>query len=141
MQRIAHGSTSASEKSEEVLATDTSVDVSRFGYLFSNVMKDPAAHLPASAETLENLARLGSTMRDRGSISEFDSDIHAGYTYLGQFIDHDIAFTNVPKTPRDLTDSCMLGDSQLMPWDPDYVAKELKNQGTAILELEPIYGG
>ncbi len=141
MERIAHGSTSAIEKSEETLATDPSIDVSRFGYLFPDLATDPAALLPISESTMDNLARLGATMLDRGSISEFDSNIHAGYTYLGQFIDHDIVFTHVPKTPRDLTDSCMLGDSHLVPWDLAYIDANVRNQRTAILELESIYGG
>ena len=67
--------------------------------------------------------------------------IHSGYTYLGQFIDHDIAFTSIKRTEtRDAIDSCMLGDSLLEPWPVERIRADAKNQRTAVLELETIYG-
>src|SRR5260370_20661448 len=63
----------------------------RFGRMFRN--------LPVFEQNEDSLKKLAATMfepadtsaGDAGGASEFDNpDIPAGYTYLGQFIDHDI---------------------------------------------------
>ncbi|HEY0459459.1 MAG TPA: peroxidase family protein [Pyrinomonadaceae bacterium] len=50
-------------------------------------------------------------------------EIPAGYTYLGQFIDHDISFDSSSRTP---------------PWEP--LPQCVFNQRTPFLNLETIYG-
>jgi hypothetical protein len=135
MERVAHGDTLGFDGAPLVNP------LSGLRHLFPDLAQDPDSLLPESSETSDNLARLGDSMRDRASVGTNNSCIHSGYTYLGQFIDHDIVFTHITRQARDLTDSCMLGDSQLRPFDPLYIYREVTNQRTAILELETIYGG
>jgi hypothetical protein len=69
------------------------IDYGRFGRMFRRL--PPMAPLPN-----DELLRLSETMREPsapsgwdGSVQDFDNpEIAAGYTYLGQFIDHDITF-------------------------------------------------
>ena len=119
--------------------------VANYDFLFPELAENPDALLPVSSETVTHLACLGETMRDPGTDLQAlnASSLHAGYTYLGQFIDHDIAFTSIKRDPaktRDSIDSCMLGDSLLKPWTPDEIREKVTNQRHAILELETVYG-
>lgn len=156
MRRIAHGSTSPLEPPEDDGSNHGLVNPglnciaphapaqtagTPFGYLFPDLAETEAALLPQSSETLDNLARLGDAMCESPRTSGSFSRIHSVYTYFGQFLDHDITFTNVPKTPRDLTDSCMLGDSLLRPWDVACIKAHVTNRRARILELDTVYGG
>lgn len=154
MRRIAHGATSPLKSAEGDAANVGIIDAdlnfivphahaakTPFGHLFPDLANTDAALLPQSSVTLDNLARLGDAMRETPQTSGSFSRIPSVYTYFGQFLDHDITFTEVPKTPRDLTDSCMLGDSLLAPWPVDFIKKNVKNKRAGILELDSIYGG
>lgn len=136
--RIAHGSLVSFNPVSG--PSDQPPAISRFDYLFPDLAEDPGSLLPVSEETLANLARLGDTMRDPGiDLRELNAaNVHSGYTYLGQFIDHDIVFTAIPE-PREPADPCNLGDT--LPWPPACIRKDVWNKRTAILELETIYGG
>lgn len=134
-QRVAHGDTSG------VGGAPVANPLSGLRHLFPELVRDPNSLLPESSEILDNLARLGDSMRDRAPVGINNSTIHSGYTYLGQFIDHDIIFTQITRQARDLTDSCMLGDSQLRPFETSFIYREVTNQRTKILELETVYGG
>jgi hypothetical protein len=135
LKRVAHGDTS-------VIGGGPLINpLSKLRHLFHDLAQDPESLLPESSETADNLSRLGDSMRDRAPDGTNNSSIHSGYTYLGQFIDHDLVFTHISRQARDLTDSCMLGDSQLRPFELSYIYREVTNQRTAILELETIYGG
>jgi hypothetical protein len=81
-------------------------------------------------------------MRDPGiDLRELNADkVHSAYTYLGQFIDHDIVFSRTSRPSPDITDSCMLDDTLLTPWSLEDIRSKVSNQRTAILELETIYG-
>jgi hypothetical protein len=146
MRRIAHGSTSPSTAHD---GADGGIEVVvpcqpggiPFGHLFPDLATKDEALLPGSSATLDNLARLGDAMRETTQTAGKFSSIPSVYTYFGQFLDHDITFTSVPKTPRDLTDSCMLGDSLLAPWDVKYIAQCVTNKRARILELDSVYGG
>jgi hypothetical protein len=135
LDRIAHGDTSVPGGGQLVNP------LAKLRHLFPGLAQDPNSVLPVSSEIADNLARLGDSMRDRAPDGINNSGIHSGYTYLGQFIDHDIVFTHVERQARDLTDSCMLGDSQLHPFELSYIDNNVSNLRTAILELETIYGG
>src|SRR5919112_3881690 len=56
----------------------------RFGRLFRS--------LPAPRPPREALIALGKAMADRAGSSADNEKIPAGYTYFGQFVDHDITF-------------------------------------------------
>jgi hypothetical protein len=67
----------------------------RFGRMFRSL--HPAAFGPTDAKNIENLAKLGEAMSadfdpPKDGHDEEESGIPALYTYLGQFIDHDITF-------------------------------------------------
>ena len=134
LDRIAHGDTSPG-------GGQLVNPLAKLRHLFPGLAQDPNSVLPVSSEIADNLARLGDSMRDIAPDGINNSGIHSGYTYLGQFIDHDTVFTQVTREARDLTDSCMLGDSQLRPFELSYIDNNVSNQRTAILELETIYGG
>lgn len=72
------------------------------------------AHNPSDTE-LNRLAEFMTKTRDR---------IPAGYTYLGQFIDHDLALDSVVETP---------------PWHP-IPSSVFLNKRTPFLNLETVYG-
>ena len=87
----------------------------RFGRLFRNLPSfapDRSALEPLAARMLES----------EGAGPEFDGEIPAGYTYLGQFIDHDITFDPVSSLQRQN--------------DPD----GLQDFRTPRLDLDSLYG-
>jgi hypothetical protein len=61
----------------------------KFGYMFPASVRN-ASKLPFNATTQALLAQLGGLMGDPGRDAGADSIIPAGYTYFGQFVDHDI---------------------------------------------------
>lgn len=69
----------------------------RFGRMFPN--------LPSLFSDEAKLTQLGQAMTETTSFGDDDDnpEIPAGYTYLGQFIDHDITFdtTSLSEQPRD----------------------------------------
>jgi hypothetical protein len=142
MQRIAHGSTSDDlpQNVAAVFALPGASNPIPFGYLFPDLQNDPDSLLPELPDTLNNLALLGATMLDPGDDPQFNSRIPSAYTYLGQFIDHDIAFTKIDKTPPTLTDSCALDDPGLRPWSSAEINAKVTNQRRALLQLDCVYG-
>ena len=63
-----------------------------FGYIIEYLCNNPLCRLPASCEVIDNLIELGSFMSDPANPldEELDSNVPAVFTYLGQFIDHDV---------------------------------------------------
>lgn len=105
-----------------------------FDYLFLNLQNKPAALLPVTPQTVQDLIALGDTMMDPvvpGGGG--DSTIPAAYTYFGQFVDHDITLE---------VDSVNLGDisSPALQPAPLADARALKNLRTATLDLDSVYG-
>ena len=79
------------------------------------------ADRPLTAEDEPNLNDLAQGMTDAGP---WDSrDLPAGYTYFGQFVDHDLTFNNSPLDLRPSTD-----------------LKELSNLRSPFLDLDHVYG-
>ncbi len=109
---------------------------SKFAFLFPELQTNPDNLLPEGQETRDALIKLGQTMRDvsNGS-SEGDSSIPAAYTYLGQFIDHDITV--------DLVSAPELADllkPELTPLGADFIQDNLHNGRTPMLDLDSVYG-
>jgi len=147
MARIGHGDTSA------VSVSGTTDDTKRlsflenlenfapsFGYMFSDspsTKPEPGDLLPEADATVAQLDALGQSMgtgdpnepnplQDRVQLG--DGSIPAAYTYLGQFIDHDITLTQgTPdvSAPRVVPLSNLGGISNLR---------------TPLLELDSLYG-
>ncbi|WP_424096039.1 peroxidase family protein [Moorena producens] len=88
----------------------------KFGRMFPN--------LPAFTPSEEGLTQLGNAMNDTDPNNPKGDNINvpAGYTYLGQFIDHDITF-----------DTTALGDMMVDPL-------AVKNFRTPKLDLDSLYG-
>jgi Animal haem peroxidase len=99
----------------------------RFGRLFPTL---PEFH-PPSQEVRDQLLRLGDTggimdAKDQPGVQNPNNpdnpDIPAGFTFLGQFIDHDITFDPTSSLEREV--------------DPEAIA----NFRTPLLELDSVYG-
>ena len=96
-----------------------------FGQMFPRLpaAQWPAADLNALAD--EVMADQEADVTPEGEVDdEENGDIDAGYTYAGQFIDHDLTLDN---RPNDLT----------TPVDP----RTLPNGRTAAFDLDSVYGG
>ncbi len=151
MARYGHGddvqftkSTHGKPKSESPFAMAESVSGGEvqpdFGYMFSTDPNTrPAAdeRLPEDGAILDQLAALAEAM---GSINENEPDsrtdrvqpgdrtVAAGYTYFGQFIDHDITVAS--------GGSVILSD----PLTPLTSLETISNGRTPLLELDSVYG-
>lgn len=97
-----------------------------FGYMFPRLIEDEAktpAQKSQWATYRALLEELGDAVGDKDADpAENNSDIPAGYTYLGQFIDHDITldvFSDIQKQQH---------------------ASSIPNMRTPILELDAVYG-
>ena len=91
-----------------------------FGYMFSAAVR--ASKLPFNATHQALLTQLGNLMGDPGRDTGADSIIPAGYTYFGQFVDHDITF--------DVTSTI----------DAPHDANTIPNMRTPSLDLDSLYG-
>ena len=135
MLRMAHGSTAVPGGD---LFSPNHPTTTPFGYLFA-LQGNADNLLPKSPDTLKYLAELGEVMFDKDQSSVSNSTIPSAYTYFGQFVDHDISRTILPKD-ENTTDSCELAKEDLEPWSTEFVLSEVKNERSAVLELECIYG-
>jgi len=99
----------------------TSPCADKFGYMFSAAVRN-ASRLPFDATHQALLRQLGDLMGDPGREVGADSTIPAGYTYFGQFVDHDITLdvTSTIETAHDAT--------------------TITNMRTPALDLDAVYG-
>jgi hypothetical protein len=85
-----------------------------FNYLFPQLQNNAANLLPTSPITRRQLIELGRTMQEPATEQDNpagDAAIPAIYTYLGQFVDHDLtAGSGGPLVPQDL-----VGQENLQP--------------------------
>ena len=94
----------------------------KFGYM-SPVAVRNATKLPFNATMQARLNDLGTMMADAGREGPIpDSTVPAGFTYVGQFVDHDITF-DISSTLDAPTD-----------------ANTVNNMRTPALELDSLYG-
>jgi hypothetical protein len=96
------------------LLTASSLKMGRFGRMFR--------HLPVHEHQNDDLLRLARRMDAPPGSREDNADIPAGYTYLGQFIGHDITFDPTSSLQRQN--------------DPD----ALHNFRTPRFDLDSVYG-
>lgn len=115
-----------------------------FGYIFNYLSCHHKHTLPTSNATIRGLMALGEAMCDPGTLtaeeSQFNSTIPAIYTYLGQFIDHDIT----ARTDRESEVSEIGGfdgnPGNVTPANPAEVVKILKNGRRPQLDLDSVFG-
>ena len=93
----------------------------RFGYLSSEAIRSETK-LPFNIATQGLLTQLGNLMGDENRDQAGDSSIPAGYTYFGQFVDHDITL-DVSSTLDAATD-----------------ANQINNMRSPTLDLDSVYG-
>jgi Animal haem peroxidase len=150
MPRLGHGSTvklEAVNKARAELAAAAAdvplgfavakpVDLNDFDFMFPKLQHDPDSLLPEGPGTRDALIALGLTMRDtaRGDDPAGDSEIPAAYTYLGQFVDHDVTLEAASATLDQLFDPA------LAPLPLPEIRKNLRNLRTATLDLDSVYG-
>ncbi len=100
-------------------ADPESVPSLRFGRLFGRTEQGPRPEDRADME--KKLTRLGELMNTATGQPKGDSDIPSGYTYLGQFIAHEVTHDST-------------GDLLVAGLDP-------KNLSTPVVDLDSLYGG
>ena len=113
------------------------VEGQSFDFLFPGLQDDDANLLPQGANTPELLKNLGSAMVDTDVAGE-DSPIPAAYTYLGQFIDHDI--TLEIQQGQGSGSMGQLLDPAMAPLGVDAIRNALLNHRTPTLDLDSVYG-
>ncbi|MBW6437392.1 LysM peptidoglycan-binding domain-containing protein [Actinoplanes hulinensis] len=118
------------------------VSTQPFDLLFPMLQDDEANLLPQSPSTNAQLKRLGATMLDdtEEENADDDSPIPAAYTYLGQFIDHDITL-EIEDEKRGLGSAKMevLLDDGMLPLTLEEMHRVLRNQRSATLDLDSLY--
>ena len=112
---------------------------SSFNYMFPELQADEANLLPATPVMIDALKALADVMTDSGEQAPTggvkgpgDSDIPAAYTYLGQFLDHDITFDQ---------NSASLETLARPDFTPLASLGGLVNGRSARLDLDSVYGG
>lgn len=110
-----------------------------FDYLYPDAARSPACLLPAGQSTIDGLKALGLAMADTGTSANpgnSDSNIDAIFTYLGQFIDHDIT----ARTDRDSGVTNISVETNITPVNPDTVITQLRNGRRPQLDLDSVFG-
>ena len=97
-----------------------------FDFLFPD-LQDAADLLPESPQTIQALKDLAAAMTDTQG-GQANSGIPAVYTYLGQFIDHDITL--------EATDATAIAAPNLAPLSKDEIPLNTKNQRSSALDLD-----
>ena len=87
-----------------------------FGYMFAATVRN-ATKLPFNVTTQALLTQLGNLMGDAGRDAGADSIIPAGYTYFGQFVDHDITLdvSSSIDAPQDAHDDQQHANARARP--------------------------
>lgn len=93
----------------------------KFGYTSTAAVRT-ATKLPVNIAMLALMDQLGNLMGDAGRDTGVDSPIPAGFTYIGQFIDHDVTL-DVSSSLDTATD-----------------ANTVPNMRTPALDLDSLYG-
>ena len=93
----------------------------KFGYMSTAAVR-AATKLPFNLATQTLLGKLGEFMASPAQSSGADSKTPAGYTYFGQFVDHDITL-DVSSSLDVVTD-----------------ARTINNMRTPVLDLDSLYG-
>jgi len=126
--------------SEGLSPADEILFTSPFGYMFIDASHSDKCLLPESEFTVEGLKKLGKAMADEGTesneIEGNNSSIPAIFTYLGQFIDHDVT----ARTDRDGSVSELANGVPPIPQHHDEILNNLKNGRRAQLDLDSVYG-
>ena len=105
-----------------------------FHYIFHKLVNDPDSLIESKATTIEMLKRLADLMVDQSSVDNDNSTIPPGYTYWGQFIDHDLTGASNPELELEIT------KDDFAPVDPQKVIDSFINLRTPFFDLDSVYG-
>jgi hypothetical protein len=107
-----------------------------FDFMFPKLQHHPDNLLPEGKATRDALVALGRLMNDPviGDDPAGDTSIPAAYTYLGQFIDHDLTLETTSATLDKLLDPA------LQPLPLKEIRKNIRNVRTGTLDLDNVYG-
>ncbi|MFJ2485050.1 heme peroxidase family protein [Pseudomonas sp. NPDC087639] len=133
---MAHGTADFPQPNEDPL--DIAV-WDEFDYITPSIDQlGPEAFLPTSPATIQALIDLGSSMTVDGDPVDVDSTIPAPYTYLGQFIDHDITKTKTIAPGETPEQEISRPDFEPMPLNQ--ARQTLRNERTSGFDLDCLYG-
>lgn len=111
-----------------------------FDYMFPLLAANPECLLPPGATTQGALLALGTAMATDDTTQSNDSTIPAVFTYLGQFIDHNIT----AQTDREIGVSRIATPDgnvmDLTPLPSEEVVQKLINGRRPQLDLDQVYG-
>lgn len=93
----------------------------KFGYMSSTAVRN-SSKMDFTTNNQSLLGQLGAMMADPSRASGPDSSVPAGYTYFGQFVDHDITL-DVSSSLDAVTD-----------------ARNINNMRTPAMDLDSLYG-
>lgn len=113
------------------------IDLKSYDYLFRELLEDPDNRLHNTPEVVQALKNLGAAMSEKNDAPDGDSEIPSAYTYLGQFIDHDIT---LEAASNDIAHASF-GSLFFEPIAPAELRKKLKNTRSGSLDLDSIYEG
>ena len=119
---------------------------SSFEYMFRDLAQqtfEANSSFEARSSMIKHLKELADLMVDEFdttvsppvSLEELDAEIPAGYTYFGQFIDHDIS------AGTDRSHEFEITKEVFKPVPPQQVVEDIVNQRTANFDLDSVYGG
>lgn len=111
-----------------------------FGYMFHDLARRPECLLPESERTEDALLMLGDAMGEPAGGGSGDSCIPAIFTYLGQFIDHDITARTDRETELSRIAQPDGRPLPITPLDPNVVVGGLANGRRPQLDLDSVYG-
>jgi len=113
-----------------------------FGYMFLDAAHTAECLLPVSERTEDALNALGDAMGDASTPPDpaLDGEIPAAFTYLGQFIDHDLTARTDRETGLSRITQPDGRARPLTPVAPDAVAASLRNGRRPQLDLDSLYG-
>jgi hypothetical protein len=105
-----------------------------YDYLFKNLTQDPRNLLESTPEVIKGLKDLGAAMVDSEN-SSGNSAIPVAYTYLGQFIDHDITL----EAASDDIGGKDFDQLFFNPIAPNELPFKLKNTRSGTFDLDSVY--
>lgn len=113
-----------------------------FGYMLPEAAASEECLLPVSERTVDALLALGDAMGDAATPPDpaQDSAIPAAFTYLGQFIDHDVTARTDREHGASRISQADGRPRPLTPLTPDTVVATVKNGRRPQLDLDSLYG-
>lgn len=115
-------------------ATANKLSHTDFRYIFEKLANDPDSLIEPKPTTIDMLKRLADLMVDQSSIDNDNATIPPGYTYWGQFIDHDLTGASNPDLELEIT------KDDFSPVGPDEVISSFENLRTPFFDLDSVYG-